>query len=108
MNCWEIIADDLSKVGWSCGCVSSIDAKGRTIWIADAHCDDGKRFVVHADEKLTAFWNWKRRLGLTPWVGHTNKLIGDLFLKNQGLPPIGSRAASITILVNRQSTMSDE
>jgi hypothetical protein len=25
------------------------------IWIADAHCDDGKRFVVRADEKLTAF-----------------------------------------------------
>jgi hypothetical protein len=29
--------------------------RGRTIWIADAHRDDGKRFVVHADEKLTAF-----------------------------------------------------
>ena len=28
---------------------------GRTIWIADAHRDDGKRFVVRADEKLTAF-----------------------------------------------------
>jgi hypothetical protein len=28
---------------------------GRTIWITDAHRDDGKRFVVHADEKLTAF-----------------------------------------------------
>ena len=27
----------------------------RTIWIADAHRDDGKRFIVHADEKLTAF-----------------------------------------------------
>ncbi len=27
----------------------------QTIWIADAHRDDGKRFVVHADEKLTAF-----------------------------------------------------
>jgi hypothetical protein len=27
----------------------------RTIWIADAHRDDGQRFVVHADEKLTAF-----------------------------------------------------
>jgi hypothetical protein len=26
----------------------------RTIWIADAH-RDGKRFVVRADEKLTAF-----------------------------------------------------
>jgi hypothetical protein len=25
------------------------------IWIADAHRDDGKRFVVYADEKLTAF-----------------------------------------------------
>jgi hypothetical protein len=29
--------------------------KGRTIWIVDAHRGDGKRFVVHADEKLTAF-----------------------------------------------------
>jgi hypothetical protein len=29
--------------------------KGRTIFVADAHRDDGKRFVVHADEKLTAF-----------------------------------------------------
>ena len=27
----------------------------RTIWIADAHRGDGKRFVVHAEEKLTAF-----------------------------------------------------
>jgi hypothetical protein len=25
------------------------------IWIADAHRDDGKRFVVRADERLTAF-----------------------------------------------------
>jgi hypothetical protein len=25
------------------------------IWIVDAHRGDGKRFVVHADEKLTAF-----------------------------------------------------
>jgi hypothetical protein len=52
---WEIIADNLSKAGWSWGCVSAIDSSGRTIWIADAHRDDGKRFVVHADEKLTAF-----------------------------------------------------
>ena len=34
---------------------STVDSNGRTIWIADAHRDDGKRFVVHADEKLTAF-----------------------------------------------------
>jgi hypothetical protein len=51
----EIIADDLSKAGWSWGCVSAIDSSRRTIWIADAHRDDGKPFVVHADEKLTAF-----------------------------------------------------
>jgi hypothetical protein len=52
---WEIIADILSKAGWSWGCVSAIDSSGRTIWIADAIAVTGKRFVVHADEKLTAF-----------------------------------------------------
>jgi hypothetical protein len=52
---WEIIADKLSKAGWSWGSVSAIDSDGRTIWIVDAHRDDGKRFVVHADEILTAF-----------------------------------------------------
>jgi hypothetical protein len=34
---------------------STIDSNGRTIWIADAHRDDGKRFVVRAKGKLTAF-----------------------------------------------------
>jgi hypothetical protein len=48
-------ATGISKAGWSLGCVSAIDSNGRTIWIADAHRDDGKRFVVHADEKLIAF-----------------------------------------------------
>jgi hypothetical protein len=43
------------KAGWSRGCVSVIDSNGRTIWIADAHRGDGKRFVVRADEKLSAF-----------------------------------------------------
>jgi len=52
---WEIIADNLSKAGWSLGYISSVNCDGRTIWIADAHRDDGKRFVVRADEKLTAF-----------------------------------------------------
>jgi hypothetical protein len=57
---WEIIADNLSKAGWSWGCVSAMDSSGRTIWIADAHRDDGKRFVVRADEKLTAFVELER------------------------------------------------
>jgi len=52
---WEIIADNLSKAGRSWGCVSALDCSGRTIWIVDAHRDDGNRFIVRADEKLTAF-----------------------------------------------------
>jgi hypothetical protein len=55
MKYWEIIADNLSKAGWNWACVSAVDSHGRTIWIADAHRDDRKRFAVHADEKLTAF-----------------------------------------------------
>jgi hypothetical protein len=51
---WEIIADNLKKAGWSLGYVAAVDSEGRTIWIADAH-RDGKRFIVRADEKLTAF-----------------------------------------------------
>jgi hypothetical protein len=52
---WEIIADNLHDAGWSLGWVSALDVEGRTIWIADAHRGDGKRFIVRADEKLTAF-----------------------------------------------------
>ena len=52
---WEIIADNLSKAGWSLGWVSAIDSSGRTMWIANAHRDDAKRFVVRTDDKLTAF-----------------------------------------------------
>ena len=55
MKYWEIIADNLSEAGWSWGCVSAIDSNEQTIWIADAHRHDGKRFIVRADEKLTAF-----------------------------------------------------
>jgi len=50
---WEIIADNLSKAGWSWGCVSALDSDGRTIWIADAHRDDGNRFVVRVEENLS-------------------------------------------------------
>jgi hypothetical protein len=62
LNYWEIIADNLSKAGWSWGCVAALDAQGRTIWIADAHCDDGKWFIVRADEKLTAFVELQRAI----------------------------------------------
>jgi hypothetical protein len=45
-------------LGW----VSAVDSKGRTIWIADAHRGDGKRFVVHRDEKLSAFVELERQV----------------------------------------------
>jgi len=57
---WEIIADNLSKASWSWGCVSAIDSEGRTIWIVDAHRDNGKRFVARSDEKLSAFLELER------------------------------------------------
>jgi hypothetical protein len=65
----EIISDNLSKAGWSWGCISAIDSNGRTIFIADAHRDDGRHFVVRAEEKLTAFVElesaiWGRRIVL--------------------------------------------
>ena len=73
MKYWEIIADNLSKAEWNWGCLSAVDREGRTIWIVDAHRDDGKRFVVHADEKLTAVMELEsviralRRIVLTDW-----------------------------------------
>jgi hypothetical protein len=57
---WEIIADKLRKAGWSLGWVSAIDSEGRTLWIVDAHRDDGKRFVVRSDELLNAFLELER------------------------------------------------
>jgi hypothetical protein len=57
----ETIADNLSKAGWSLGWISAVDSNGRTIWIVDAH-GYGKRFVVRADEMLTAFVELQRAI----------------------------------------------
>jgi len=47
--------NNLSKARWSWGCVAAVDSEGRTIWIVDAHRDNGKTFRWRANEKLTAF-----------------------------------------------------
>jgi len=39
-----------------------VDSKARTIWIADAQRSDEKRFVVRADEILTAFLEAERAI----------------------------------------------
>jgi hypothetical protein len=60
MRDWETIADKLSKAGWTWGCVATVDRQGRTIYVADAHRGDGQRFVVHAEEKITAMLELER------------------------------------------------
>ena len=72
MKSWEIIADNLSEAGWSRGRVSAIDSEGRTIWIADAHRDDGRRFIVNADEKLSAFLELERQVTVTFYLESVN------------------------------------
>jgi hypothetical protein len=37
-------------------------SEAETIWIVDAHRNDGRRFVVHADEKLSAFIELEREV----------------------------------------------
>jgi hypothetical protein len=51
----EIIADNLNKAGWRCGSISTTDCKGRQIWVVAAELEDAGRFIIHADEMLTAF-----------------------------------------------------
>ena len=68
----------LSKAGWSWSCVSAIDSRGRTIWIVDAHRGDGRRFIVHADEKLSAFVELKRQvLTLTFYLESIRRVTND-------------------------------
>ena len=50
-----IIADNLSKGGWNCGCISSTDHEGRQFWVVAAERENAGRFIVRVDEKLTAF-----------------------------------------------------
>jgi hypothetical protein len=52
--------------------VSAIDSNGRTIWIADAHRDDRKRFVSHANEKLTAFLELESAIRVLGHALHEN------------------------------------
>ena len=49
---WEIIADDLSKAGWNCGCISSTDHEVRQFWVVATQREDAGRFIVKAHERL--------------------------------------------------------
>jgi hypothetical protein len=56
----ENVADNLGKAGWTWGCVSAIDSYGRRSGLPTRFRGDGKRFIVRADEKLTAFLELER------------------------------------------------
>ncbi|PWT79574.1 MAG: hypothetical protein C5B58_13200 [Acidobacteria bacterium] len=96
MKYWEIIADNLKDRGWSLGWVSALDREGRTIWIVDAHRDQGKRFVGRADEKLTAFLELEQvtreslRFLTAEWVWHNSsmtRLLSGEHEASSGLDP---------------------
>jgi hypothetical protein len=52
MKYWKIIADNLSKAGWSWGCVSTVDSNGRTTFVADAHRDGRIPFAVRQSKTI--------------------------------------------------------
>jgi hypothetical protein len=53
MKYWEIIADKIAASGWTWG-YCTVAANGLR-YIVDAHCGDGRRFIVESDELLSAF-----------------------------------------------------
>jgi hypothetical protein len=64
--------------------------QGRTIWIVDAHCDDGKRFVVHAEEKLTAFFELESAIPVPSGLAwQPNQSFSKLTVVWEGLNPVG-------------------
>jgi hypothetical protein len=40
----------------------TINANGQTVFVADAHWDDGNRFIVHAGDKFTVFVELERAI----------------------------------------------
>jgi hypothetical protein len=58
MKYWEIIADRLHAQGWSYGIAEHLTKPG-LLFCVDAH-GDGKRFIVKADDLLTAFLSVER------------------------------------------------
>jgi hypothetical protein len=52
MRCWEAIAENLSKAGWSWGCVSAVDPHGQTIFVADARRDETLEASIARSNRL--------------------------------------------------------
>jgi len=90
VKCWEIIADNLSKAGFSWGCSSQIDSTGRELFTADAYSRDGRRFIILSDDKLSAFLELESEIRrLDAFSPKTSK--GNHSSKWQGQPQNGER-----------------
>jgi hypothetical protein len=62
MKYWEIIADNLSKAGFSWGCVLTITSSGQTsLWWTSTAMTESASFV-RSDEKLSAFVELEREV----------------------------------------------
>jgi len=91
---WESIGDNLKKADWSSACISSTDHNGRQFWVVAAAREDAGRFYFARGWSAYCFY----RTGSNDFdslLGSDIRInfLGDLFLKNQGPSPIGSRAA---------------
>jgi len=64
MKYWEIIADNLSKAGWSLGYVSAIDSNGERSGL-QTHIATAKSVLLRARMKSwLRLWNWNWRFGV--------------------------------------------
>jgi hypothetical protein len=52
---WQIIIKNLRNAGWNCGCISSMDHKGRQFWVVAAEHENAGRFIVNAHDMPAAF-----------------------------------------------------
>ena len=54
MKYWGIVANKITASGWTWGYCCTATRYGWR-YIVDAHCGDGRRFVIKSEELLTAF-----------------------------------------------------
>ena len=61
MKHWKIIAERLKSRGWSYGYHTAVNRRGERIYVASAHRDDGRRYIIfQSGEILTAFLELER------------------------------------------------
>lgn len=72
MKYCETIAARLSKSGWSLGCATVVSNEGWYIFAVGAHRNDGRRYLVRADDKLTAFVEIERICAVRTFIEKRN------------------------------------